>query len=452
MLEGFLEPRSREKSELCRRRWRSLPESLRTPQQAAGKAHAACGATHGILERCDFACSACYLTPIANRTRKLPFEKVREQLDLLRRSLGPMGKAQITSGEVTLLEPEELGRIVAYAKEIGLDPMVMTNGQRFTDHPDYLQRLVQEYGLGKVAFHVDTTQKGRRGFPRGIGERALDPVRDYFADMIRSTRRRTGRTLHAAQTVTLTPDNIDQIPEILDGAIRNHDAFRILSLQPVAKVGRTRDRGDPSMTLDSVWAKIRSTLGVPLNRNALQFGHPSCNIVCPLFIVTSGDRYRFVETVPEGDTRGAALMAKILESAGGVHPVGADLPRTVGALGSILLRRPGLLGSAFLYAGLRAWRERRSVLSILLRILTLRPVRVRPWSIVVHRFMDREELATPEGRERLDACVFQVPVDGRMVSMCEMNATDLRLKLNQEQLPQERSSSDPPPAASRILR
>ena len=34
------------------------------------------------------------------------------------------------------------------------------------------------------------------------------------------------------------------------------------------------------------------------------------------------------------------------------------------------------------------------------------------------------------GRERLDACAFKVPVDGRMVSMCEMNATGLRRQLN----------------------
>ncbi|MBD3867341.1 MAG: hypothetical protein IFK94_04365 [Acidobacteria bacterium] len=44
--------------------------------------------------------------------------------------------------------------------------------------------------------------------------------------------------------------------------------------------------------------------------------------------------------------------------------------------------------------------------------------------------MNGDELETPEGRERLDACVFRVPVDGRLVSMCEMNATSLRLEQN----------------------
>ena len=38
------------------------------------------------------------------------------------------------------------------------------------------------------------------------------------------------------------------------------------------------------------------------------------------------------------------------------------------------------------------------------------------------------------GLERLQACVFKLPVNGEMVSMCEMNATDLRRKLNLQQL------------------
>ena len=71
--------------------------------------------------------------------------------------------------------------------------------------------------------------------------------------------------------------------------------------------------------------------------------------------------------------------------------------------------------------------------SMVAGLARLRPVRIRPWILVVHGFMDPDDLSTPLGRERLDACVFRVPVDGRMVSMCELNATDLRLRLNREQ-------------------
>jgi hypothetical protein len=44
--------------------------------------------------------------------------------------------------------------------------------------------------------------------------------------------------------------------------------------------------------------------------------------------------------------------------------------------------------------------------------------------------MSRDELHTDAGRARLDACSFKVPVDGQMVSMCELNGTALRHDLN----------------------
>jgi len=365
----------------------------------------------------------------------------------LRRNLGPMAKVQITSGEVTLLEPEKLGRIVEYAREIGLDPMVMTNGQRFSDRPEYLPTLVTDYGLRKVSIHVDSTQHGRRGFPAGEGEAVLRPLRDHFAGMIRQTRRETGARLHAAHTVTVTPDNIGEVPEIMDWALENHDAFRVVSFQPVAEVGRTRDRKATEISLDSVWSKICDSLGRSFNRNALHFGHPSCNVVCPLFVVSVGERREIVECAPEGDDRGAALVGRLGAALVGLPPLGANLGRGVVRLTGLLARNPGLIASGLRYGLIRAWRELRLLGSIAGGLARLRPVRIRPWILVVHSFMNREELATPLGQERLAACVFRVPVDGRMVSMCELNATGLRLELNQEagkQEPFEGTRSSPP--------
>lgn len=37
--------------------------------------------------------------------------------------------------------------------------------------------------------------------------------------------------------------------------------------------------------------------------------------------------------------------------------------------------------------------------------------------------------ATQRGRERPQACTFRVPLEGRMIPMCELNATGLRSKL-----------------------
>ena len=139
-----------------------------------------------------------------------------------------------------------------------------------------------------------------------------------------------------------------------------------------------------------------------------------------------------MECAPAGDAKGAALIGKLGEALVGLPPLGESVGRGVVRLVAILARHPGLIGSAVLYGVARAWRERRLLASIAAGLLGLRPVRIRPWILVVHSFMSPEELSTPVGQERLAACVFRVPVDGRMVSMCELNATDLRLELNQE--------------------
>ncbi len=430
-VRSALDPRSAERLALNRGKWDTLPAVARTPQQAAGRAQVACGATHGVVERCNYACTACYLTDEANKTPDLPFEEVAAQLDALRAALGPMGKVQLTAGEVTLLQPDELGRIVRYARSIGLDPMVMTNGQRFVDRPGYLETLVRDHGLRKLSVHIDLTQRGRRGIPRPSSEAELRPVRDDFAERIRRVRRETGRRLHAAHTVTVTRDNVDEVADVTRWSLDNHDAFRMLSFQPVAEVGRTTDATDGNaLSLDAVWARIREGVGLPLNRDALHFGHRACNIVCPLFVISVGDRREVLECVPEGDARGLEIMSRLLAIFGGLGPILNAPVRGIARRVAVALGNPGTAAAAIGYGLGRAWATRRRLASIARDALRARTIRIRPWILVIHRFMSPDELSTPLGRERLEACVFRLPVDGRMVSMCEMNATDLRLRLN----------------------
>ncbi len=47
-------------------------------------------------------------------------------------------------------------------------------------------------------------------------------------------------------------------------------------------------------------------------------------------------------------------------------------------------------------------------------------------NIVSHHFMSPEEIATSEGRARLELCAFQVPIGDQMRSMCEVNALGIR--------------------------
>ena len=148
-------------------KWQELPEGLRSPQQLAGVGAVACGATHSLVERCNFSCTSCYLSEFANDTTPAPFEEAKSQLDALRQYLGYGGKVQITSGEVTLLPVEQLGRIIAYALGIGLDPMVMTNGQRFLQKPDYLLELGQAVRAAQSQFPYRHDATGPAGAGAG---------------------------------------------------------------------------------------------------------------------------------------------------------------------------------------------------------------------------------------------------------------------------------------------
>ena len=410
-------------------RWETLPEHLQLPQQLAGVGAVACGATHSIMEKCNFACTSCYLSDVANYTKPLPFEQVQEQLEALRDHLGPGGKCQITSGEVTLLDPHELGRIVAYARQIGLDPMVMTNGQRLLQIPDYLPILVGRYGLEKLGFHVDVTQKGRPGLTESTRECDLHEVRDRFAELIRSTRKLTGKSLHAGSTVTVTERNFGDIPDVVRWVLDNADSVRIISFLPAAEVGRTQDQRINGVSMDAVWEKVCQGVGAKLNRNAMHYGHPECNITVPILLVSAGDRHQAIEVVREGKRWDLRVFSTALREFSPWVNLNLKPWRNVIAVALRLVQRPAALGELMLYSLYRLWAARGVVATFAWNMAMLRRVRLRPLLLVVHRFMSPDEIDTPLGQERLQACVFKLPVDGEMVSMCEMN-TKHRLSVN----------------------
>ena len=427
--EAFLRPISRERREVNARRRASIPERLQDRRQVLGLGHHSCGATHSVMERCDFACTSCYLSAQANATPPLAESEVFGQLDALREFLGPQGKAQITSGEVTLLPREVLGRYVRYARQIGLDPMVMSHGERLLRDPSYLVHLVLEAGLEKLSIHVDVTQRGREGWQPGLREADLHPVRERYANLVREVRRETGATLHVAQTVTVTEDSVADVPEVMRWVADNADAFRMISFQPVAAVGRTQDRRAP-LELDDVWERICEGLGADLNRHAMHFGHPECNILAPVVLARVGSARTVFETAREGRRWDRGFLSRLMGALGGFSTRGKSRLETAMGFLSLCLRNPLLGLEAPAYGLYRLWGARSWLMAALSERLRGRRLALRPLAIVVHRFMSPDELDTELGRERLAACTFQVPVDGRMAPMCELNATSLRAELN----------------------
>ena len=127
-LLALAEPIPAEKKQLLSQRWAELSDDVRARGQGFGRQATGCGATVGIMPRCDFDCQGCYLGEDANAVARKPLSEVLRQLDQLREFLGPKGNLQVTDGEVTLLPESDLLAILRHARDIGLIPMVMTHG------------------------------------------------------------------------------------------------------------------------------------------------------------------------------------------------------------------------------------------------------------------------------------------------------------------------------------
>ncbi|MDQ3139093.1 MAG: hypothetical protein M3Q93_16120 [Gemmatimonadota bacterium] len=413
-----------------------VPEAHRGPRQMLGRGGNGCGATIGALPRCDFACAGCYLGETANRTPAAPLEEIKAQILALRPTLGNGGNLQLTDGEVTLRSVEEIIELLRYAQSLDLIPMLMTHGDAFRRRPGLLERLVVEGGLVEVSIHIDTTQRGRLGaaFRHARTEEELMPLRDEFAGMIRQVSRKTGRELRAATTMTVTADNLGGVPAVIRWLAANADTFRLVSFQPVAQVGRTRDGLGGTVAVEALWAAIAEGFYGPaarpdaLDGGHVHLGHPACSRYLPgVVIADEGKAPAFHPLRSEDDPVRSRGFDGFLDRFGGVtFRLDTRAERVVRML-ALALRAPRfVLGGIVPY--LAHWCRVADPERPLGFALRLARGRASTASLIVvsHHFMSRDEVESALGRERLDLCVFHVPVEGRLVPMCEVNATGLR--------------------------
>lgn len=411
------------------RSWARVPPHLRVPQQMLGRGGNGCGATIGAMPRCDFACVGCYLGEEANRIPPEPVEVIKAQMRALRPTLGQAGNLQLTDGEVTLRPVEELIELLRYARELELIPMLMTHGDSFRRRPGLLERLVVEGGLVEVSIHIDTTQRGRLGarYRHARREEELTPLRDEFAELIRRAMRATGRPIRAATTMTVTADNLEGVPAVMRWLLRNTDAFRLVSFQPVAQVGRTVSGLGGGVSVEALWAKVAEGIGADGERGErgqMWVGHPGCSRYVPGVVVAERNQApRFHALRQSGDATDERIVDGFLERFGGISfRRDSGLERLARYLGVLLADPRFVLGNLGPYAlhWLRRL-DRGGAIRSLGKLLTGR-AQTNGFVIVSHHFMSRAEIETALGQERLALCIFHVPLDGRLVPMCEVNA------------------------------
>ncbi len=431
VVELFRDPATAEKRAILEERWAGLDPALRLPGQGLGQKATGCGATIGIQPRCDFACTGCYLGREANDVPAMSTAAVLRQLDELRRWLGPKSNVQVTDGEVTLRPVEELTEILRYARSIGIVPMVMTHGDNLRRRPGLLERLMTEGGLTEVSIHIDITQRGRDGYKAPKSELELMPLRDEFAAMIREARRRTGRPLRAAMTLTVTQDNLPQIADVVRWLVRNRDAFGLVSFQPLAQVGRTR-KSQRGVTATDLWREVgraTSDFGLPLHgAGPMHFGHTECTRFVPLLALERpGEEPRLFQGIRD-EPEDVAVMSEFFAHGLGGMAFRDDLPLEKAArfLGMVRTAPGWMFGRVRRWIDARARAEAGMPLSRLVLDGLRGRLRIDGLTLTSHHFMSPQELQTPVGQERLAACVFRLPYKGEMVPMCQMNADGVR--------------------------
>ena len=436
----FRQPVGDEARGLLARNWATLGERMRVPQQMFGRQGNGCSATIGAMPRCDFACRGCYLNADANKIPAEPVDAIKEQIRLLRPHMGHAGNLQLTDGEVTLRPVEEVVELLRYARDIGLIPMLMTHGDSFRRRPGLLERLMVEGGLTEVSIHVDTTQRGRVGerWRKAATEAELNPLREEFAGMIRDAQRTTGLPLRAATTMTVTRDNLDGVTDVVRWLTRNTDAFRLISFQPIAQVGRTEDGFGGGVSVEALWDRVADGVGVDGGSKRMQelgvwFGHEACNRMVNGVLLSHDDgRTSFHALRDAQNATDRRVVDGFLARFGGIS-FRLDTKSEAVARGlGVLAKSPWFIGSS-VAAWARQWSQRadvkseqgRSAVRGAIRIARGR-TRLTPLVLVSHHFMNREEIESPVGKERIAHCVFTVPINGQMMSMCEVNALGIR--------------------------
>jgi hypothetical protein len=158
------------------------------------------------------------------------------------------------------------------------------------------------------------------------------------------------------------------------------------------------------------------------------FGHPSCNrILHGLVAHRDGEAPRFHALRPSADAPHADTVDEFFRRFGGVS-FKTDTKRTAIARAIGLAVRAPLFVLGRLPGYFWHWLRRLDPQSPMRALRDLRSgkLKVQPLVMVSHHFMGDDEIRTTEGQARLAHCVFHVPINGELVSMCEVNAMGVR--------------------------
>lgn len=341
-----------------------------------------------ITQRCNLDCTLCYLSENSEAVRDIPLEEVFRRIELIHRHYGPNTDVQVTGGDPTLRQRDELLAIVRRVRSRGMRPTLMTNGRRATRN---LLEALAAAGLVDVAFHVDTTQqlKGYRS------EAELNALRAAYIDRCR------GLPLSVMFNTTVHEGNFDEIPELVRFFRAQAGRVRTAAFHAQAQTGRGVHEKKIDITLDAVAAQIEKGAGTSINFAASRVGHPRCNRY-GLCFEAGGRLYDALDD--------AQFIARLQPATAHLVLDRGERRRAAKKFLAWLVAHPRHWASVLRWSAVKAWQMRAGLAAGRGEVKTL--------SFLIHGFMDAGALE----RERIDACVFKTMTAEGPVSMCLHNA------------------------------
>lgn len=361
-----------------------------TPDQVAGRRWAIGCVALEITQRCNLDCTLCYLSEKSESVHDLPMQEVLRRVQMIRDHYGPGTDVQVTGGDPTLRNHDELTAIVRAIADAGMRPSLFTNGIRATRR--LLQRLC-DAGLVDVAFHVDLTQE-RRGFST---EDDLNSVRRTYIERAR------GLPLAVFFNTTVFDGNFGQIPGVVRFLRRHTDVVRLASFQLQADTGRgvLRARG-AIINPKTVASKISRGAGTEVRFDIPRVGHPDCNGY-GLCLEANGNLYNFFDD--------PAYFMRVFNKIDSVKFNRTSSPlRAIAPLMKALLRNPRFWSPSLGFMLRKVWCMRGDIARA--------RGRVRKLSFFIHNFMDADQLE----HDRCKSCIFTVATANGPISMCVHNA------------------------------
>ena len=377
--------------------------------QAAGRRWTMGCVSLEITQRCNLDCSLCYLSDSAEAVRDIPLTELYRRIDEIALRYGPNTDVQISGGDPTLRDKDELSLIVRYVRACGLRASLFTNGILL--HRAWLKRLASD-GLNDVAFHVDMTQE-RKGYAT---EADMNSLRLKYIAMAR------GLPLSVIFNTTVFAGNMHEVPMLTDFFVQHNDVVRFASFQLGADTGRGtvpgRDVSDGVASASPTainQANLRTAIaqgaGIALNFDALEGGHRSCNRYAMLFSI---GQQRF------DALQDSAFVARVMRDTADITLPRDQGLRSVWTVALAILRKRHLASGFIRHSARMLWQARSQWFSAGRFVPPIRKI-----SFFIHNFMDACDLDP----ERIDACVFMAATAEGPMSMCAYNAERERILL-----------------------